>query len=111
MYGYWAILQKVNQADNLKNGLSPVMTVRIIKSTEFPKLDGLNIPCVRISRYLGYKWSYRLHFLLYSKRTASKFVFLGNTPPVLAKDDYSHPTNCGYFSCLFKCFEESIIDA
>lgn len=111
MLGYWAILQKVNQADNMKNGLSPVITVRIIKSAELPNLDTLSTPCVRISRYLGYKWSYRLHLLLYSKRSMSKFVFLGNTAPVLAADDYSHPTNCGYFSCLFRYFEESIIDA
>lgn len=107
-FGKWLVVQNVNQADNLRKGLSPVVTVRLIDSTEFPTMDALKEPCIRIDHYLGYKWSYRLHILAYSKKQLNDFVFIGNSPLVLAADDYPHENNKGYTTTMLKFFEIKI---
>ena len=109
VYGKWLVMQKVNQADNLKNGLSPVVTVRLIDSDVCPDINALKEPCIRIDRYMGYKWSYRLHLLVYSKKSLSDFVFIGNSDLVLAKDDYPHENNKGYDMSILKFFEEKVL--
>lgn len=108
--GYWMVMQKVNEADNLKNGVSPVVTIRITESRDCPTLDALKLPCVRINRYLGYKWSYRLHLLLYTKKSVSDFVYIGNYDLVLPKDEYPHENNTGYFISIRKFLEDNVIE-
>lgn len=110
VFGKWFVLQKVNQADNLKNGSSPVVTVRLINSDVCPDINALKEPCIRIDRYLGYKWSYKLHLLVYSKKSLSEFVFIGNSELVLAKDDYPHDNNKGYIMSMLKFFEELVLE-
>lgn len=109
VFGKWFVMQKVNQADNLKDGLSPVVTVRLIDSDVCPDMNALNEPCIKIDRYMGYKWSYRLHLLVYSKRSLSDFVFIGNSELVLANDDYPHENNKGYTMSMLKFFEEKVL--
>lgn len=111
VFGKWLVMQKVNQADNLKNGLSPVVTVRLIDSDVCPDMNALKEPCIRIDRYMGYKWSYRLHLLVYSKKSLSNFVFIGNSSLALAADDYPHENNKGYFMSMLKFFDENVLEA
>lgn len=108
--GKWLIMQKVNEADNLKNGISPVVTLRLAEHIEKPVPELLQAPCIRVQRYLGYLWSYRLHLLLYTKKSISDFVFLGNTEPVLPADEHPHPNNNGYQKCIRKFLEETVIE-
>lgn len=109
----WAVLQKVNQADNLMEGLSPVVTVRFTNNIKCPDINSLSLPCVRINRYLGYKWSYRLHILLNSARTEffKSLIYLGNKPLSLPVDDYPHDNNKGYTITIPKFFEEAVINS
>lgn len=109
VYDKWLVMQKVNQADNLKNGLSPVVTVRLIDSELCPDMNALKEPCIKIDRYMGYKWSYRLHLLVYSKKSLNDFVFIGNSQLVLAKDDYPHENNKGYDMSIIKFLEEKVL--
>lgn len=109
LYDSWLVLQNVNQADNLKDGLSPVVTIRFAASIETPILQILENPCIRVNRYLGYKWSYRMHLLLYTKRSISDFQFLGNSELVLPEDDYPHSNNTGYQMCMRKFLEQTAI--
>lgn len=113
MLGKQIVIQKVNQADNLKDGLSPVVTIRIVDQDKQPELDALKLPCVRVSRYMGYKWSYRLHIYFYSTRTLfyKSLIYLGNKPLLLASDDYPHENNAGYKSTMPEFFEEVVIDS
>lgn len=110
VFGKWLVMQKVNQADNLKNGLSPVVTVRLIDSDVCPDMNALKEPCIKLQRDVGIKWSYRLHLLVYSKKSLSDFVFIGNSEIVLAKNEYTHETNRGYTMSILKFFEEKVLD-
>lgn len=58
---------------------------------------------------MGYKWSYRLHLLVYSRKSLSDFIFIGNSGLVLAKDDYPHKNNKGYDMSVLKFFEKIVL--
>lgn len=109
LYDNWLLLQKVNESDNLKNGISPVVTLRFSRTIKDSLPALLENPCIRVNRYLGYKWSYRLHLLIYSKKSISNFRFLGNNDLVLPTDEYPHSNNTGYKVCAIKFLEEIAI--
>ena len=107
--GKWLILQKVDEADNLKNGISPVVTLRLVDEITSPPYVLLKKPCIRVTRYLGYKWSYRLHLLLYTKRSISDFQFLGNTQLILPQDEHPHPNRAGLRTCIRTFLEDFVV--
>jgi len=46
---------------------------------------------------------------VYSKKSLSDFVFIGNSDIALAEDEYAHETNRGYDMSIIKFFEEKVL--